>query len=111
MLVPTKYLSKTCRNDIAEILLKVALNTTNHIKSNKTYADYSIDLSNLPFYDTDILNLRCLQYLAIDLMLFTERNHQDYIAYSMDPSNLCCLQNGHIKLKLLTEWTHQTYVV
>ena len=57
------------------------------------------------------LNLRCLQYGTIKLMLFTEWTHQTYVVYSMDPSNLCCLRNGPIKLKLLTVWRYWTHAV
>jgi hypothetical protein len=66
--------------------------------THQTYADYSVDLSNLPFYSTDTLNLGCLRYGF-------------YAVYGMDPSNINCLQNEHTKLKLFTLRTHQTYIV
>jgi len=46
------------------------------VPNHQAYADYSIDLSKLPFYSTDTLNLRFLRYGPIDFMLFTEWTHQ-----------------------------------
>jgi hypothetical protein len=37
---PASSTTKSGRHDIAEILLKVALNTKNQIKSNQIYFDY-----------------------------------------------------------------------
>jgi hypothetical protein len=40
---PTSSTTKTGRNDIAEILLKVALNTINQIKSNNNMEEPSVN--------------------------------------------------------------------
>jgi hypothetical protein len=42
---PASSTTKTGRHDIAEILLKVALNTKNQIKSTKSIARYNVLLS------------------------------------------------------------------
>ena len=47
---PVSITNKTDRHDIAEILLKVALNTTNQTKSNLYKADFAVFHVNLLYY-------------------------------------------------------------
>ena len=67
---PASSTTKTGRHDIAEILLKVALNTISQIKSNHMYPERDFDIFNLYTQVFALLWPTDVFVISIKIMIF-----------------------------------------
>ena len=67
---PASSTTKTGRHDIAEILLKVALNTISQIKSNHMYPERDFDIFNLYIQVFALLWLTDVFVISIKIKIF-----------------------------------------